>query len=457
MSADLNQNAKLAKDLEDILNELDASNIEDLTEDELLELRKQLNPFGRTIEGADNYLNFSCMNLKEEYLKKLIITGMIGYLNTAVNEYQLPDGLPVIDVYDYCKDPTLIDSFSKDWTITDKIKKDLDDNKEAMKKRVIIKEFLEEMFQFNPDKHVRSAYKPQPKDIARGIIDTPAANLAINTLKKKDAQFREDMLLFDRVQKLVNMKETNLTPEMQIAQKIATPEAHYAKIDYASWTPEDRNVLYTVYNMIPPIDMFHKFKNYYEINYDKIREATQYLYCDKPDFDLAVNPYSWHETLEEAEAFQKKHRGEVITDIMTAHSGKWNFFAPFAKVRENVKFYNENTVILEEIAKQIESDAKMGGELMKNRVKQGKKKNIEEEGEEAEMFAQWKKTNTTLKDMRGVTLTDEDKIQNDAPDDAIAVQVYRIGKTGLEKDHFYTKAVAPEEDFAKGTPGNSSV
>jgi hypothetical protein len=434
-------NTKLAKELDDILNELDASNLDDMTEEELLEYRKQLNSYGRTIQGSDKYLNFSCTNLTEEYTKKLVMTGMIGYLNAAVNEYKVPDGFKVIDVYDYCKNPSILEESTKDWTLTDKIKQEIEENKKWMEKRVIIKEFLEDMFQFNPDKHVRSAYKPQPKDLARGVIDTPAANLAVSHLKQKDAQFKEDMLVYDRAQKLINMDEK----DTMIAAKKLVTNAHYGTIDYASWTPEDKNLIYTVTNMIPPADIFHKFKIYYETNYDKLREAVQYLYCDKPDYDLAINPYEWHDTLEDAEEFQKKHRGEVISDIMTAHSGKWNFFAPFAKVRENTKFFNDNTVVLEEIAKQIESDAKIGGELMKNRVKLQKQKNIEEEGEDSEFFKEWKNSNRTLKDMKAVTLTDTDLIQQNAPDNAIGVEVYRIGEKGFEKSHFYTKAVAPEE------------
>lgn len=451
-----NESAKIAKDLESILNELDSANIEDLTEAELLEYRAALNPYGRVIEGSDNYLNFSYTNLSEKYNEKLITTAMVGYLNTACDEWHVPEGFPAIPVYDYVKNPSLIDEFSKDWTMTDKHKRDIALNKQWMAKRVIVKEFLEEMFSYNPNTHIRSSYKPNPKDIARGIVDTPAANLAIEELKKKDPKFSEQMLMFDRVQKMINMRETSADQQSQpldkamnmlTAKKIVMPEYHYATVEYGKMPTEDLNLLKHACEMIPPVDTFGKFRNYLELNYDKLREAVQYLYCEKPDLDIAICPHSWHNDLEEAESYVKKHRGEVIADVITAHSGKWNFHGPFAKVRESMKFYNDNTEILEEIAGQIEKDAKMGGELMKNRIKQQKKKNVEEDGPDAELFTEWRKNNSDLKDMNGYSLEDEDaKIINGAPDDAIAVKVFRIGESGkLQSDHFYTKAEAPTD------------
>lgn len=437
---------KLAKDLTSILDELSAENLDDLTEEELLEYRKQLNTYGRTIEGSDNFLTFSHTNLGEKYTEKLQMTAMIGYLNSELDSYLVPHGHRVIPVYDYCKDQTLIDEYSKDWTKTEQIQKELDENKEAMKKRIIIKEFLETLFQYNPDVHVRSSYKPQPKDIVRNIIDTPAANLAIAQLKKSDAKFRETMLDYDRIQKIINMKEstTNITLDKLVANKLVLPEQHYMNVDYEKMPTEDKNLLRTACEMIPPADTFHKYKTYFESNYDKLREAVQYLYCDKSDFELAINPYSWHATRAEAEEFQKKHKGEVISDIIIADSGKWNIFSPFAKVRDTMKYFNENTIVLEEIAAQIEQDAKLGGELVKQRIKVNKAANIANDGPDAETFSKWKETNTTLKDMKAFTLSNKDSFApDDTPEDSIAVDVFRTSNGSFNKSTFFSKAVAP--------------
>lgn len=445
---------KLAKDLTSILDELDSTNLDNLTETELLEYRKQLNCYGRTIEGSNSYLTFSFTNLSEKYSEKLLMTGMIGFLNAECDAYMVPQGHKIVPVYDYVRNPSLIDEYSKDWTKTEKIQQELDENKMMMYKRIVIKEFLETIFQYNPDVHVRSAYKPQPKDIARNIIDTPAANLAMNQMKKTDVKFREQMLEYDRIQKMLAMKEGSIEKidaviEKLVAKKLVMPAVHYMNVDYASMDKEDKNLLRTTCSMIPPVDTFHKYRTYFETNYDKLREAVLYLYCEKPDFDAAINPYSWHETRAEAEAFQKKHKGEVITDIIIADSGKWNMHAPFSKVRETMKYFNENTIVLEEIASQIEKDAKMGEELMKNRVKQQKKKNIEEEGPDSELFSTWKESNATLKDMGAMTLNKDSFADENIPDDSIQVDVFRISDGKFGKEHFFTKAVAPTSGSAE--------
>lgn len=440
---------KLANELEMLLNELTPENINKLSEEDLVDYRKKLNVYGRVIEGSDKYLSYSYTNLSEKYLEKLLLTGLIGYMNTACDEYHVPDGFRALPVYDYIKNPSLLDKMTEGWGDTPDIVKNIAENKKWMEKRVVIKEFLEHCFQYNPNTHVRSSYKPQPKDLARGVIDTPASNLAINEMSKRDAEFREQMVEYDRVQKIIAMKESTGEAVDEalmnlVSKKLIIPDQHYKIIDYENWSDDDKNLLNNVCNMIPPIDIFGKFRHYYETNYDKLREAVLYLYCDKPDFDVAICPHNWHDTLDEADEYATKHRSEVIADIHKGHSGKWNFHAPFAKVRDSMKFFNENTIVLEEIAKQIESDSKTGAELMKNRIKQQKKKNIEDAGEDAEAFTNWRKTNNVLKDMNAIEIPKESALPDDTPDDGIAVPVFRIDEHGrMEKTHFFTKAESP--------------
>lgn len=444
-----NENTKdLSSKILSLLEDLDPKSLEDLDVNELMELRNDANPYGRTIEGSNNYLTFSYTNLMEKYNNKLHMTAFIAFLNRMCDEWHVPEGIPVIPVYDYIQNPEKLNDYHKNWTITEEIKRNIDDNNEWMKKRVIVKEFLEEMFQFNPDEHVRSSYRPQLKDKDRNIIDTPAANIAIKNLTKKDLDVREQMLQYDRIHKVNNMSKgiTDNKPAKEVLQelqdkKLLIPDHSYMNMDFSSWTPEDKNLLETACNMIPPEDTFYRFKNYMDSNYDKLREAVLHLYCDKPEFDIAFNPYQWHKTREEAENFQKKHKNEVITEIFIADSGKWNLVAPFEKVRESMKYFNDGTIVLEEIAKQIERDSKLGHELVMNRVEKKKRINNITDGEDAESFKKWKEQNSTLKDMGAETLDQE--LFDECPDDAIEIPIWKIAKGGLEvtKDKMYSKAV----------------
>lgn len=450
MSDPLLEQQKLANELELILSEISEESLAEMDYDRVIDLRKKLNPYGRTVEGSDNYLTFSFTNLSEKYMEKLIMTALIGYLNRSCDEWHVPDGIPIVPVYDYMENPSILTDKFKDWKIHEQLQKDIDENNEWMQKRMVVKQFLEEMFQFNPDVHVRSSYKPKPKDISRRIIDTPAANVAINDLKRKDITFREEMLEFDRIQNVRDMmegKDEKIDPLIDdlVGKKLLLPEFHYSTMDFDKWSPEDRNALRAACEMIPPSDIFRKYRNYMEDNYDKLREAVLYLYCDKPDFDIAINPYSWHENEEEAEEFQKKHKDEVITDIIKAHSGKWNFFAPFSKVKDSTKFFNKDTMILEEIAGQIERDAKIGADMMKKKIVVKKQKNIKREGPDAEAFRKWKAQNEVLKEMGAVNPNQENDAIDECPKDAVEVGIWKFSEGGLkvEKSKMYTQAEIP--------------
>ena len=217
----------------------------------------------------------------------------------------------------------------------------------------------------------------------------------------------------------------------------------------SSFKPPERVVTAVtkhVTEMLPPADVFHRFQYYYDSNYEELRNIVADLYCDKPCFETAINPYSWHDTEEDAEKFINKHRDEVITTIFKAHSGKWNIFSPYKKVRDSMKYFNKKTAVLEEIAKQIESDAKMGSELMRKRIKIKKKKNIEEEGPDDAAFLRWKAQNSKLKEMGAETFKPSEYENQDELDNALEVPVFRISKGGskLEKTVFYTESVPPE-------------
>jgi len=411
---------QVANELLKLLDELDDESLAKMSDDDILGLRKKLNPYGRTIEGSNKILTYSYTDLRHEYLKKLITTSIIGFLNRMCDEWKVPDGIPVIPVYEYVKNPEKLDEFEKTLSKPEIMREDIELNKKYMEKRVVIKEFLEDMFQYNPDYHVRSAYKPNMDDPERNLVDTPAGHLAVYELKKKNPEFAEKWLLYNRELKL---KNKNSETEKEVVSEVR---------QYCT-------------EMIPSSDLFHRIRYYYDSNYEELKEIVNDLYCDKPDLETALNPYSWHDTEEQADEFINKHKDEVIATIFKAHSGKWNISAPYKKVRESMRFFNKKTQVLEEIAKQIESDSRLGADLMKKRVMVKKKKNIAKEGPDDPSFLKWKKNNNTLKNMGAEAINENDYIDEECPDDAIQVPVFRIGEGGqkFEKTHFFSEAAAP--------------
>jgi hypothetical protein len=421
---------KTAKELAQLLDELDDESLASLPEKEILELRKQLNPYGRTIEGSDKVLTFSYTDLQAEYQKKLLVTSMVGFLNRMLDEWRVNPGIPVTPVYDYVRNPKVLDEFEKTLQDPELMRAELDEHRELMQKKVFVKEFLEDMFQYNPDLHVRSAYAPNPQDDERTILDTPAANLAIARLKHKDPSFKEQLLQYERLQLIKKKKEKS---------KEKSEENEKQDEKFVSLLEK------TATEMIPPADIFHRWQYYYDTNFEELQHITNNLYTCKPEFTTAVNPYAWHDNEDDADNFIDKHRDEVISTIFKAHSGKWNIIAPFKKVRESMRFFNKDTKVLEGIANQIEKDSKMGKQLMEKRSKIQKKKNEEKEGPDSEAFKKWRAQNNTLKDMGAINPNDES--DDDLPDNALEVPVFRVsgGGTSVVRDKFYTEAVAPDD------------
>lgn len=450
----VNKNLTTAEQLELYLDALNDKDLSKLDKEKILAMRKDINPYGRTIAGSNKWINFSLTQISHEYWKKFLTTAFVGFLHRMNDEWKVPNGIPVTTVYEYLDDKSKLD------TPEAVIKKDnksmMDDyefNRKWMEKRIIVKEFLEEMLQFNPDEHVRSAYRPNYKDKSRTPLDTMAARLAVNHLAKRDKDFKENKESHDvatgvkkkTVKKTVMGKDGKkkvIIKEVEVARPLPKQvPTNRDKLDENH--PADPNIKDTVTNFIPPVDAFHRFKMYHTENYEELRDAVLHLYNTKPDLELAINLYSCHDTKEEAEQFKKQHADEVIAEVFTGQTGVWNMFDSFKQVRESVNFYNKNTVVLEEIVKQIERDEKLGQDLMSKRVEKEKKKNIIEAGEDAENFKKWREENTDLQKLGAKHIGD--MADDDIPDDAIQVDVWRLAKNGQEiiKDKIFTRAEAP--------------
>ena len=437
-----------AEQLKKILEELDYEKLNELSDEKVLELRKQLNPYGRIIEGSDRYLTFSYTDLREKYLKRLLMTAFIGFLNRMNAEWKVPDGIPVVHPYDFVQDRTQLDdpeSYKDPLAKADAI-----ENLKQMEKRIVVQEFLEHLFQFDPDEHVRSAYRPEPKDPERKAIKTPAAKRAVKHLMRTDKKFRA------KVEKQKALDELKEREGIDVVDK-------KSNLDKEKMTEEPRGEIDDVERhtteMIPPDDTFGRFTRYLEANYDKLREVTNDLYCEKPDLDRAICPHSWHESRDEADKYINKHKDEMIAEVHVAMSGAWNFFAPFEKVRESARYFNSQTIVLEEMVKQIEQDSKLGQDLMKKRVARKKKKNIEHAGPDAPGFLKWKKNNNTLKDMGVYENKNETSYaDDDCPNDAIQVDVFSFSKGGknVQKSSFYSEAEKPVMG-EEGQPSNITV
>ncbi len=455
------------EELSTLLNEITPENLAKMPDDVVRSLRKKINPYGRTIQGSDKVLTFSFVDMDKKYKEKFLMTSLIAFINRMNDEWGVPDGLTVVPVEQYNKDPTLIDP-PKDKEgkikVKGKVLEEYKQNWKQMQKRCIVKEFLGSLFQYDPEKHVRSSYLPNPSDAERTLLDTPAAKLAIAKEKRRDPKFKETMRRHEAKEKIRKSASaasaasassassaSSTTPDKSVKvrsppkkKQVSSPTTSTAIV--AGSTEKDDRVRETTTNMIPPHDIFHRWRYYQEVNFEEIRGVVTDIYNDKPDFETAVNPYDWHDDDDAADKFIAKHKSEVSAEIFKAHSGKWNIIAPFKKVRKNMRFFNEKTQVLEEIFKQQERDVRLGKDLMQKRIARKKKENIKEVGPDDDAFTKWKKGNKTLSTMGAESINQSSYASDECPEDGIQVDYHvHNARTGdFSTDHFFSQSEAPE-------------
>jgi hypothetical protein len=488
--------------------------------DYIFDARSKLNPFKVKVDGCDEgSLLFSFINMQREYMTKFIATGFLGFLRRAVNEWGVPDApvsVPVIDVVDYLKDPTLADPAPVD---SGKISQDIldayDKNKKMMAKRIVVAEFLEYMFGFDPDRHARPGYKPNFEDPERRPIMTPSGELSVLIEKRRIekekktsiSEKKEYQLLYAQyleekkriaegekvekpcirtVRRTIKDKNGNM---MEVERKIKCTELEYKVMQMKKDDPEssknlivaeseskiipdsppnwkdyfnkqnqarDQAIHDVVRDLIPPADMFYKFNVYLDKHYEQVQDAVRDLYHVKPDFDAAICAYKHVEV-------EKKKNGEIVPiadqvkkfrhanerdlnfSINEIQFGKWTMIAPYKQNRERVEYYGQNMAIFEEMFKMKASEKLLAKDMMDKAVA---RKRREVQAVHGKNDPNFEKSYGTLGsqnlDKLGLEKVKDD--DDDTPDDAIEVGVFRISQGGkkIDVDKFYTQAEAPE-------------
>ena len=478
----------LLKDLE--LDELTDEITSKMSDEEIQIMSKRANPYSIIEEGKGKFVNLCYTNVRETYYKRLILTSLISFINRAADEWGVPEELPIISVEDYLNNPEILNEPLKNISKNTEIKKDIENlikkNKKLMEKRIIVREFLEHLFQFNPDKHVSSSYKPSSK-IKKDLIFTPVAKASVKHLlkrqRKKYNSIDEKLLKLylpkkdqnkenkDKVKdnddkdndekEQVNKENDNKDNKDNDEKKNKDNDGKKNKDNDNKENKENKLLLkdnvhvksiktislknyYT--SIIPSDDIYFKFNKYYDANYEKLIDVTNRIYSERPDISFMLNILNCHDNVESADLYKKRHADKFISSVLTLETGKWNIIGPYEKNKDAIQMYGDNAYILEEMLKQKEMDSKLGIDLMKKRVIKKKKENIKKYGSDDKGLSEYKNLfgkNSTY-DIKKEELKLNNKNNND-PEDAIEVDVYNFSKGGLnlKKTKFYTKAEAP--------------
>jgi hypothetical protein len=438
----------------DIIKELETNpeKINEMTTEQVIEIEKHLSPYGATIYGPEKYTCISFTNLKEKYMQKLLTTALIGFLYQMSSEYTIED-----------EELTTVlnkDDFMDEVENPDKNNKEHISNLEYQYFEELKKEYLEN----------RETKEENVIDIS--LTEEEETDLRIKVNKKIEAEFSNKKVFNN--EKYIKKKE-ELVNEQSAEEKVVInrflnklfkydPNTHTTSVfNKDNEDPErqvDPNNEFT--QVIPPNDTYGRFNYYYDVNYEKLRQAVMYLYNDKPDTEVAINIYDTFDTIEECNDYIEKNQDNVICNLLNLTNYKWNLLGSFKQNRERISFYNSNTKILENIMKQQEDDAKMGKVLLDARVRKKKVKNIKEYGKDHPSFLKYKQANPNEITSSGqhieieenkVIVTEEIEIaetgakldEDGTPSDCIEIGVTSINlkDNSIKTGKIYSKAEKP--------------
>ncbi len=413
--------------------------VNQIKSEKLSEFRKKINPFNTSICEKSGYLAFSYICPQEEYLTKRTITSFVAFLNAALDEWRVPKDVPPVSIYDYVQNPSILSEMTAGWKKTDAVLEKLRQAEELLQKKLFIKEFLEEMFQYDPHEHVRSAYSPPEPEENRQMIPTPAGVLAVTQQMSKD---RVKLLEDKRLQALLNMAKSaqkNRSYTLSRFNFLTNERISEEQFRRFIGTDEkDINVPQTVYTMIPPIDIFARFRNYCSVNFEKLNEATCLLYNEIYDFEFSILPAFYSEREKDVRNFIEKYKEELTLPIHIAQTGKWTILAAVKQNREVTDYISKDSLLLRRMMEQRVNDAKLGKEMMQKQAKKDKKKNELENGVSnvsSKHMEVWKEYRKSQEKDDGLDLSGCDLSQlepDECPDDCQELPIFRVAKGGLE-------------------------
>jgi hypothetical protein len=435
----------IVKDLEN-----NPERINHMTTEQVNELEKYLNPYGATIYGPDKYTCISFTNLKEKYMQKLLTTALIGFVYQMTTEH-------VIDEKDMIKQPNKEDFIE--------FKENPDKNNKQHVENLYNQAFNKFKSECLNKKQSQETELTEDEEIDIGVLSNKEVQESV-----KDTEVFNNEGFLKRKEQLI--QEQSLDEQVIINRFLNklfkyNPNTHSKSIfnpENASVDPDRKKQVENKFTEnIPPNDTFSRFNYYYDVNYEQIRQAVLYLYNDKPDIEVAINIFESFDSIKECNDYIEKNQDNVITNLLNLTNYKWNLLGPFKKNRERISFYNENTIVLENILKQQEEDAKMGKTLLDARVKKKKVQNVQQYGKEHPNFTKYRKHNPNDISLNSkqveytediVTITEEievsesgSKIDSDGvPSDCLEIGITSINlKTNaINTGKIFTKAKAPD-------------
>ena len=273
----------------------------------------------------------------------------------------------------------------------------------------ILKTFLDNLFKFDPSKHVRSgvsknAIQEELITIGDETVVTDKLDPGHLPLKTVFAtapaplpEHKEALSIITQNQRVYNavctiIRDEDITDSVKMALQNSTEFKHYL-------FPVAADSEAVTAKTVPPQDTFHRWNYYAEVNYEELKTITEAIYPERSDLDWALGVWDTLEgTSEEIKAdfdkYCQRNQENFPSSIKCLELGGWSLLADFKENRKKIEFYNRHTEVLKRILDRHAEDKKLGAELMKNRIRQTKAKNISEDGPDNIGLNQYKSYNS---------------------------------------------------------------
>lgn len=283
----------------------------------------------------------------------------------------------------------------------------------------LIRSFLENYFETNPDAHVRGAYDEAVINVERKNVDGLPETVLVDphdpdrlplnvlltaappsTTKESDQAPLKEMIAAQSAD--TRQRDYNTICHLLEDERLAGVANYVTTADAADPDRRDRwrrmllpEISKDVVPAVPPQDTFHRWRYYMDVNMEALRAATATIYHEKPSLDFAIHVMdsfqgSPAEVKEWGEKFRDENQDRVISDIKLIEQGAWVLLGEFETNRQKANIFNRQTDILKRILDRHEEDKKLGSLLMRQRVRKTKAKNIAKEGPDAPGLSSYK-------------------------------------------------------------------
>jgi hypothetical protein len=438
--------SKTDAQLRDILFEIaeNPDKLTDVSDEDIIALKKRINVIGTITPSTKSHAVISVLNMKDRYMRDFLTTAFVGFLYRRLAEYT-PDYIAHMED-DYKR---RINAITEGPTIQqdrDALREECLQivNKHKNAHRTIVRDFLDSVLKFNPDKHVRRAptelpisaldiihgnIMVEPKVAAAAAAPSMAATLDIGKIEENIIA-ETTQILRDEIEKFKQPNPTVSTIAEIEAATITAAEIVYqttrkigcdlsqsvsvltreiatttdkqrinelqderqflishneriqdaAKLVGSYATSRTMMDIDNIMQIAPPADVFYHFGRYIDSHYESLHIMTQLLYDVTPDVDNSIIYYDSFDTPEKAREYIRVHEAEFTLDPKVIENGEVTIIAPFRENREKVDFYNRHTEALKIMMDQLKKDQELGKVLIEKRIKDVKRKNIHEEG-----------------------------------------------------------------------------